>query len=255
MLLKTKDYFTLGNAFSGFMSVIFVIRGDLNWAAYWILIAEFFDVTDGLVARITKQFNKFGAELDNVADLISYSVAPAFLVYGYFTQGTQFEPLPWWLAALIASAPLLAGCIRFARFNVKRLHFEGAWFGFPRPAAAFLYIGWMFSHLGNSSEVGYYLGIVVVLYASLAHFILIPFYNHHRTTFPLFLKVSFWFIASSTVFAAIGHAITGINLTWDVVTFWLLLYLFVHRFLTFSPKERAELKEFVKEWKKGEADV
>lgn len=255
MLLKTKDYFTLGNAFSGFMSIIFVIRGDLLWATYCILFAEFFDIADGLVARITKQFNKFGAELDNVADLVSYSVAPSFLVYGYFTQPGTYAPLPWWLAALIASAPLLAGCIRFARFNVKRIHFDGAWFGFPRPAAAFLYVGWINSHLASSFEWAHYLGIVVVLYSSAAHFILIPFYNHHKKSHPRYMWVSFWFIGSSVLFAAIGHAITGINLTWDVVTFWLLLYLFVHRYLTWSPSERAELKRFVQEWKQGESEI
>lgn len=255
MLLKAKDYVTLGNIACGFVSVVFVIKGDLTMAGYAILFSLFFDIGDGWVARLTKQFNKFGSELDNVADLISYSVAPSFLIYGFYTSHPTFEPLPWWLAAIVASLPLMAGCIRMARFNVKRIHYEGVWFGFPRPAAAFLYVGYVNSSIGQASELMYYMGIFVVAYSSYMHFVLIPFVNHHRDHHPRWLKWSYWFIGSSTFFAAVGHAITGISLTWDVATFWLLSYLFVHRFIAFDMDELAELKRFANEWKEGESEI
>ncbi len=253
MLLKAKDYFTLGNVLGGFLCVIFVIQGRLEWASYSILIAYAFDVSDGAVARLTNQFNKFGAELDNVADLVAYSIAPSFLIYGIYTMHPIYPALPWWIAAAIASAPTLAGCIRFARFNVKRISYDGAFVGFPRPASALLFIGYFNSHFFISNEIFYWFGIFVVFYSSVMHFVLVPFYSHHRFAHPLYIKVAFWFIASSVAFAAIGHLITGYGVTFDIITFWLLNYLFTHRHLTFTREELKKFKAFVTEWKADEA--
>jgi len=252
MLLKAKDYVTLGNAFFGFLSVIMVMRGELEWASYCIMFAWVCDLGDGMVARLTNQFNKFGAELDNVADLVAYSIAPGYLMYGFFTQHSTMPPIPWWAAVIVGAFPVLAGCIRFARFNVTKLHYDGAWFGFPRPAAAFLYIGYINSSMGHANEITYYLGIVLVIATSLAHFILIPYVNHHREVHHTYLKVAYWFIFSSLFFAGIGHAITGVGLFWDVLTFWFLCYLFLAPYLCFPPEEKRKIKATIEEWKKSE---
>jgi len=58
----------------------------LFWAGFGILVAYFFDCFDGVVARALKQVNQFGAEFDNVADLVAYSVAPSFLLYFAFRR-------------------------------------------------------------------------------------------------------------------------------------------------------------------------
>ena len=267
MLLKTKDYFTLGNVLGGFFCVIFVIQGKLEWASYSILIAYAFDVSDGLVARITKQFNKFGAELDNVADLVAYSIAPSFLIYGYYTMHPFFPHLPWVLAAAVGSLPTLAGCIRFARFNVKRIHYEGAWFGFPRPASALLFIGYFNMHVTNTPgsmdifgisapyELFYWAGIPLVIYSSAMHFVLVPFINHHQKEMPLYLKVAIFFIFSSIFLASLGHLITGFGVTWEIITWWLFCYLVGHRYFCFTPKEREDIAAYIKEWKKGEGEI
>ena len=256
MLLKTKDYFTLGNVMGGFMCIIFVIQGKIDWASYSILIAYAFDVSDGLVARLTKQYNKFGAELDNVADLVAYSIAPSFLIYGYYTTHPTFPHPPWLLTVAISSLPTLTGCIRFARFNVKRLSLNGAWVGFPRPGAALLYIGYFNSIIANKYEFMYWFGLFVVIYASVMHFVLVPFYNHHREEgHPFYMKLSFFFIFSSWIFTFIADFFVGQRLVFDVIMIWLLLYLFLHRRLSFPPSELAEIRRFVKEWKADEAKI
>ncbi len=73
------------NVFSGFLSIIFASEGDFHLAALLIFIATFFDLIDGLLARLTKTASMFGVELDSLADVISFGVAPSFLIYkAYF---------------------------------------------------------------------------------------------------------------------------------------------------------------------------
>ncbi len=258
MLLKTKDYVTLGNILGGIFSIYFAIESRSDWSFFpwcgWaIFIALWFDIADGLVARLMKQFNNFGAELDNIGDLVTYSVAPTFMIYVYYTTHPTLPHMPWYLAGALASLPAITGCIRIARFNVKRLHYEGAWMGFPRTASALLYIGYFNMSSADTSLWVYYGGIVVVVASSIMHFVLLPYYNHHRHKHPTYMWVSFWFIGSSSLLAAFGAFFTGINLTFEVITFWLLLYLFAHRPISFTRAQLKEIRAYVKEWKKEES--
>lgn len=272
MLLKLKDYFTLGNAACGFGSVLFVVQqaaapqGDfsnLRWAAYMILIAWAFDISDGMVARLTKQFNAFGGELDNVADLIAYSVAPSFLVFGYyhFKMGMNQWGYGLWPAAAVGSLLLLSGCIRFARFNLIHRSYDGAWMGLPRPAAAFLIVGYLNASIVNSYPILQWAGIGVVVYAAAMQMMLIPFCSNHWKKMPTFLKLSIFLITSSTFLGIVIDVCTADfskdtqGVTFNIVTFWLLLYLFVHRWLVFSPRMRKEIKQFVADWKAEEGTL
>lgn len=69
------------NVFSGFLAIIFASDGDFHLSALMIFIATFFDLIDGLLARLTKTASMFGVELDSLADVISFGVAPSFLIY------------------------------------------------------------------------------------------------------------------------------------------------------------------------------
>ena len=69
------------NIVSGFLSLIFASQNDFHTAALFIFIAAFFDLIDGLLARLTKTASMFGVELDSLADVVSFGVAPAFLIY------------------------------------------------------------------------------------------------------------------------------------------------------------------------------
>src|SRR5215216_1371987 len=82
--------FTLGNLMCGFASIDFAARGatgsltapfspNFMYAGYFILLAMVFDVFDGFIARLTRSTSNFGAELDSLADVVSFGVAPAFL--------------------------------------------------------------------------------------------------------------------------------------------------------------------------------
>ena len=103
---------TLGNLLCGFLSIGCIITGDLRNATILIFIALMLDALDGRVARILGVSNEMGKELDSLADIVSFGVAPAFLaVHTYFNGFGQ-------VGLLIAGLFPLFGAYRLARFNI-----------------------------------------------------------------------------------------------------------------------------------------
>jgi CDP-diacylglycerol--serine O-phosphatidyltransferase len=123
--------FTTGNLFLGFWAVIKTLNGQYDDAAPLILGAIVLDMLDGRIARMTGTTSEFGAELDSLADVISFGVAPALLAYRWGFEGV---PRAGWLAAFFF---LVCGALRLARFNVQKHAVDGRYFvGLPIPAAA-----------------------------------------------------------------------------------------------------------------------
>jgi len=122
---------TSGSLFAGFYSIAATYNGQFEKAAMAIIAGVVLDGLDGRVARMTRTTTRFGVEYDSLADLVSFGVAPAFLVYGWALS--QFGR--WgWLAAFLY---LICGALRLARFNVQINTVEKAKFnGLPIPAAA-----------------------------------------------------------------------------------------------------------------------
>ncbi|MBI5577091.1 MAG: CDP-diacylglycerol--serine O-phosphatidyltransferase [Deltaproteobacteria bacterium] len=122
---------TSGSLFAGFYSIASTYNGQFEKAAMAIIAGVVLDGLDGRVARMTRTTTKFGVEYDSLADLVSFGVAPAFLVYGWALS--QFGR--WgWLAAFLY---LICGALRLARFNVQVNTVEkGKFNGLPIPAAA-----------------------------------------------------------------------------------------------------------------------
>ena len=123
--------FTTGNLFLGFWAIVRTANGQYLEAAPLIGWAILLDMLDGRIARLTGTASEFGGELDSLADVISFGVAPALLAYRW-----GFEPVPriGWLAAFLF---VMCGTLRLARFNVQRHAVDGRYFvGLPIPAAA-----------------------------------------------------------------------------------------------------------------------
>lgn len=127
------NFFTLMNLFSGFLSIIHVLEGELEIAAWLIVIAGAFDALDGFMARITNSSTEFGIELDSLCDLVSFGVAPAILMYSYILH--EFNTL----GMLLVAIPVLCGAVRLSRFNVETKEEESPYFkGLPIPAQAIM---------------------------------------------------------------------------------------------------------------------
>ncbi|MFA9559741.1 CDP-diacylglycerol--serine O-phosphatidyltransferase [Evansella sp. AB-rgal1] len=107
------NMFTLGNLYCGFLSIGFAADGQYNNAAILILIGMMLDSMDGRLARMLKADSTLGKELDSLADIVTFGVAPSFLVY--YTYFFQFGILGFAVAGLFP----LFGAYRLARFNVS----------------------------------------------------------------------------------------------------------------------------------------
>lgn len=122
---------TLSSMFAGFYSIVASFNGDFERAAWAILIASIFDVLDGWVARVTHTATRFGIEMDSLADVISFGVAPGILAYTWTLS--SFGKIGW-----LGSFFLVAcAALRLARFNVQMGSAEKKHFtGLPTPASA-----------------------------------------------------------------------------------------------------------------------
>ncbi len=125
------NLFTLLNLSMGFYSVICSLNEKFELAAYVILFAMLFDVLDGKIARWTHSTSRFGMEFDSLADLVSFGVAPALMIYLFALN--KFGRIGWLLSLLL----VVGGALRLARFNVQSAGTEKTNFtGLPIPAAA-----------------------------------------------------------------------------------------------------------------------
>lgn len=159
--------FTLGNLICGFASLHYASKGialsegqrisNFGIAGYLIFAGMFFDLFDGFFARLAKATSNFGAELDSLADMVSFGVAPAFLVLNlvaamfahesklqldapvYEFVGLNADNVMGRLFWIIGALYVACTALRLARFNVFNSHEDAAhqaFRGLPSPGAA-----------------------------------------------------------------------------------------------------------------------
>jgi len=129
------------NLVSGFISIIFILNGDLITASWLILAAMIFDFLDGFSARLLKSYSAIGKELDSLADVVSFGVAPGLIIFKLLAESFQL-PQPFTvhsgtlssflLLCTTAIMPVCAG-LRLAIFNVDETQ-AGSFKGLPTPA-------------------------------------------------------------------------------------------------------------------------
>ncbi len=139
------NFVTLLNLLSGIFAIFFAFHGHLDWAGYAIFLAAFFDFIDGFVARLLNVSSEIGKELDSLSDLVSFGVAPGFIVFeillkinGITTLATQ--PIALLFLLFIPFLMPLFGAYRLARFNVKQSKEKG-FTGLPIPANGIFHAG------------------------------------------------------------------------------------------------------------------
>lgn len=136
------SFFTLMNLLCGFAAIVQASEGNIKAAAWLIAIAGLFDLLDGMIARIAKATSEFGGELDSLCDIVSFGVAPAFLLYVTSLQTLN----PPFIGLVIAALPAICGAIRLARFNLNISEEKSLYFnGLPIPAQALATISFVLS--------------------------------------------------------------------------------------------------------------
>jgi len=129
------SFFTLMNLFSGYLAITQIHDGRYDYACWLIVLAGFFDLLDGMMARLTHGQSLFGVELDSLSDIVSFGVAPSYLVYAFGLKDFGVFGL------IVSSLPAICGAVRLARYNVT---FDGekedTFDGLPTPAQAIIIV-------------------------------------------------------------------------------------------------------------------
>lgn len=126
---------TCCNLLSGCTSILLTQSGHLELAGLMIFMAAVFDFFDGFAARLLKAYSPLGAQLDSLADVVSFGVAPSFIMFSYIAR-TQLNPL---LIAGINVLPFMAlflavfAALRLAKFNIDDRQ-TTSFIGLPTPA-------------------------------------------------------------------------------------------------------------------------
>lgn len=132
------NLFTTAGMFAGYYAIVASMRGDFVPAAMAIIVAMLMDGVDGRVARMTNTQSEFGAQYDSLADLVSFGMAPALVMFNWAlkdmaTMGSMYGKIGWLIAFFFTAMAAL----RLARFNVQIGKVDKAFFtGLASPAAA-----------------------------------------------------------------------------------------------------------------------
>lgn len=145
--MKTKftdsfvpNLLTIANLFSGFASIIYAFDGDFKRAAMFIVIGAFFDLFDGVFARLIGVASEFGGQLDSLSDVVTFGVAPSILLYTFHFH--EFGEI----GIFLSSFPALMGALRLARFNTQldSLEDKKDFTGLPIPASAMIIVSYIY---------------------------------------------------------------------------------------------------------------
>jgi CDP-diacylglycerol--serine O-phosphatidyltransferase len=146
------NLFTTGGLFAGFFAIIAASQGRFEAACIAIFVAGVLDGVDGRVARLTNTQTEFGVQYDSLADLVSFGMAPALVMYHWALLSMKLDGATagklGWLAAFLYAA---CAALRLARFNSQVGTVDKRWFiGLASPAAA----GLMASFVWTMHDLG-----------------------------------------------------------------------------------------------------
>jgi CDP-diacylglycerol---serine O-phosphatidyltransferase len=257
---------TAGNLLCGFVAVLKIVEGALlqgtdplqaaqrfELAIMLILIACICDALDGRLARLGGHESAFGREFDSLADIVSFGVAPALMVYKVVL--IEFPTLGW----IVASLYLLCGALRLARFNclaaVSASAASKEFRGFPIPAAAgltaslTLFMLWM---ARSERDLGRWKWLLPAL------LIFLSFMMFSRFQYPSFKGLNWKTTRSIPRFIAIvlilGLTLLEYNWMPAVIFLAYLLYGFLRPFLSLRMKREIE-EEILEEEEEGAQDA
>lgn len=165
--------FTVAALFSAFYAITQSMHGHYETAAIAVFISMLLDGMDGRVARLTNSQSAFGEQLDSLADMVSFGVAPALIAYKW--QLWQFGKIGYSVAFIYCACAAL----RLALFNTLIGKVDKRWFiGVPSPTAAALIVGliWV-NHSVEKFPAVHWWALGITLFAGLSMIVQIPFWS------------------------------------------------------------------------------
>ncbi len=222
---------TLVNLFCGFASIVYSSQGLIEKSTFFILIAAIFDLLDGFAARLIKAASEFGAELDSLCDVVSFGVAPSFILYqSYFYQYNE-------LGILLSSFPALAGASRLARFNIQLVSLEDKKYftGLPIPAGALTILSYVIFIHKELNQYQTYQSIAIFIITILTSLVMvstIKFNNMPRPTKQYFKENPFFSIFA--LISIVVSIITKGKAVFLVMMIYIIFSIIKHLFIIYN---------------------
>lgn len=239
-----KDVFTTVNVLSGVAAIYLCIHGRPVAASYAFLVGYAADCFDGVVARLTRSGNRFGAEYDTAADFVAQAVAPAFVVGTLYAQSGPKLGVTTAVAEAIgvgiAAVLVVAASVRQARNTVRPVVVDFAWVGLPRNVASFVLLGFVNSAFWNRIPGGLWMGLPLVLLVAAGELSNLPFMSHHGRKQFWYAKMFLIGFLATTPLAVFFFP----HYAWDVVFFWTAGYA-AGSWSAMTPDERRQVREAV----------
>ncbi len=217
------NLFTTSALFAGFYSIIAAYNADYQSAGIAIVVAMVLDGFDGRVARMTNTTTAFGAEYDSMADMISFGMAPAFLMYTWSLSSiteAQFGHLGWVIGFVYTAC-----CgLRLARFNVAvgtadKRFFQGL--ACPAAAAVLASFVWVMTGMGIAGPDVVILTAVMTLFTGIAMVSTTTYYSfkdlgtNRKVPFAMLLGLLLLFVVTAVdpakmiLIASVLYALSG----------------------------------------------
>ena len=233
-MLKIKNsipnFITSLNIASGTLSIIFSFEGLPTQAAYFILLAAVFDFSDGLVARLLHAQSEMGKELDSLADIISFGLAPAIIAYHIMKSSLLIDilypsNLEWdrmlYLFSIIL-IPIFSG-LRLAKFNIDTRQ-TSSFIGLPTPANALFFAAMPIIASQNPFEPILFLIynktflLYTIIISSLLLVSPIPMFSFKFKNLKLKDNALRYFFLSLSLLLLIGAGYQKGNLLWSIIS-------------------------------------
>lgn len=181
MRKQIPNIITLLNLFSGTIAITLAFNGNFLGVVIWVVIAAIFDFLDGMVARFLKAFSPLGKELDSLADVVSFGVAPASALYILMKDGIIY---PYFLQSISHLIPYIAFLIpvfaayRLAKFNIDSRQ-SNSFIGLPTPANGLFWISYCYAidKFAIHNEIIIYVTVIAVIIMSIIMIAEIPMFS------------------------------------------------------------------------------
>lgn len=164
------NFLTSLNLFSGCIAIVMAFEGAFFWVVFWVIVAAIFDFLDGMAARVLNAPSKIGKELDSLADVVSFGVAPAAAVFimlrsytNYLESLTSIQSYIPYLAFII---PVFSA-LRLAKFNIDERQ-TSSFLGLPTPANALFWVSYVYGMYNLSTTNNMILFLTLILIPTLS---------------------------------------------------------------------------------------
>jgi CDP-diacylglycerol--serine O-phosphatidyltransferase len=172
---------TLANLVSGCIAITMAFQGNFGAVVFWVILAAIFDFLDGLAARTLRAYSALGKELDSLADVVSFGVAPSvavFILLRDYLFGLDFAD------SIVLFVPYLAFLIpalsayRLAKFNVDERQTD-SFIGLPTPANGLFWVSYCYGiqRLLSEGQSTLYLTVILIFAMSILMISNIPMFS------------------------------------------------------------------------------